>query len=893
MKRLSPSSSQSEIIRAILDLSRDIDRIQASNPRIRGDLDMAGYRITNHGVPQENNDVAIKGTIAPSALATRTTTLSGGSGGGGGGTGTVVGPSLSTDNAVARWDGTSGDTLQNSDVIIDDDDNVAIPGTLNVTADGTPIPITAAGTAALFSRDIGAGSQGRIAIAGGQYAVIDFIGDGIIGPQIWGSESPRELVLYTGLEDSSSGLQLSLTQATNSLQVIEDSGYFVLRADGNNLAVYPDQAAGIVLGTFNNPWSSLYIGNNTFTGHAQFTPPLNTLSNSILQAPEISGTLALSTESLAQFAATSSAALRGVISDETGTNLLVFNETPTLDRPNIAIIANLTTNGFVKTIGGNGTLDIDTNTYLTTSGAAAAYQPLDADLTSWAAITRGTGFDTAAAINVGSAGAFVTFNGALGTPSSGVATNLTGTASGLTAGTVTTNANLTGPITSVGNATSIASQTGTGTKFVVDTSPTLVTPVIGVATGTSLALAGTASPLTAARDQNSAVAAVGVFRNDDTSSATPLGSLNYFQFKDTVGTNRNAAYSGGILTARASGTVTGEWVVGLNNATASTVTERFRVTSSGITLPASSTLTAGSVVMTPPAATGTLATLAGSEALSNKTYAGSTATLTGLVKASSLNATLSGTELSLGTGEVAMFSNRANTSDDAIVAINSGSGAGQPRLRGYKNGVGSAWLYFFGTGTGGGFQVDTNPGGSGMSMVLSQGSDIFSVYDSAGNQAFQVQGTAGTPSVAQYGKTTTYNNIATAGIGVVPVWGEGISATKTASFAAAATLTPPATAGRYRVGAVITTTSATNTGTLQVTVDYRDAEGNTQTDILPIYGTAGTAPGASITSAASKNFHTIPTEITINNAATAINVNVVVVSGTVSYKVAAYIEQLG
>src|SRR3990167_7509398 len=46
------------------------------------------------------------------------------------------------------------------------------------------------------------------------------------------------------------------------------------------------------------------------------------------------------------------------------------------------------------------------------------------------------------------------------------------------ADTVTTNANLTGVITSVGNATSIASQTGTGTKFVVDTSPTIATPSI-------------------------------------------------------------------------------------------------------------------------------------------------------------------------------------------------------------------------------------------------------------------------------------------------------------------------------------------------------------------------------------------------------------------------------
>jgi hypothetical protein len=105
----------------------------------------------------------------------------------------------------------------------------------------------------------------------------------------------------------------------------------------------------------------------------------------------------------------------------------------------------------------------------------------------------------------------------LGTPSALIGTNITGTAASFTAGTVTTNANLTGGvtsvgnaatvitnanltggvtsvgnaatvitnanltgvITSVGNATSIASQTGTGSKFVVDTSPTLITPLLG------------------------------------------------------------------------------------------------------------------------------------------------------------------------------------------------------------------------------------------------------------------------------------------------------------------------------------------------------------------------------------------------------------------------------
>ena len=46
--------------------------------------------------------------------------------------------------------------------------------------------------------------------------------------------------------------------------------------------------------------------------------------------------------------------------------------------------------------------------------------------------------------------------------------------------------NLTGPITSVGAATSVAAQTGTGSTFVMQASPTLTTPVLGIATATSI-----------------------------------------------------------------------------------------------------------------------------------------------------------------------------------------------------------------------------------------------------------------------------------------------------------------------------------------------------------------------------------------------------------------------
>lgn len=143
---------------------------------------------------------------------------------------------------------------------------------------------------------------------------------------------------------------------------------------------------------------------------------------------------------------------------------------------------------FVTFNGAGGTPSSMTATNLT--GTAAGLTAGTASAVALGGITGlGTNVATALAVSVGSAGAFVTFNGALGTPSSGTATNLTGTATGLSIGgnaaTVTTNANLTGPITSSGNATSVAAQTGTGSVFVMQASPTL--------TGTMVADSGTFS----------------------------------------------------------------------------------------------------------------------------------------------------------------------------------------------------------------------------------------------------------------------------------------------------------------------------------------------------------------------------------------------------------------
>lgn len=77
-----------------------------------------------------------------------------------------------------------------------------------------------------------------------------------------------------------------------------------------------------------------------------------------------------------------------------------------------------------------------------------------------AVTTTGTGVLTALGFNVGLAGAFITFNGALGTPSSGTVTNLTGTASININGTVGATTPGTGAFTTL-SASGVGSFTNT------------------------------------------------------------------------------------------------------------------------------------------------------------------------------------------------------------------------------------------------------------------------------------------------------------------------------------------------------------------------------------------------------------------------------------------------
>jgi len=261
-----------------------------------------------------------------------------------------------------------------------------------------------------------------------------------------------------------------------------------------------------------------------------------------------SGTLATTSNKLSAFAATSSSELAGVMSDETGSGALVFANTPTLVTPVLGVASATSVNKVTITAPATGsTLTIADGKTLTASNTLTF-----------------TGTD-ASSVAFGAGGTVLYSGGSLGTPSGGVATNLTGTASGLTAGNVTTNANLTGHITSVGNAAVLGSftsaqllaaltdETGTGSA-VFATSPTLVTPTLGVASATSvnkvtITAPATGSTLTIAEGKTLTASNTLTFTGTDASSVAfgTGGTVAYTANKLSVFAATTSAELAGVI----------------------------------------------------------------------------------------------------------------------------------------------------------------------------------------------------------------------------------------------------------------------------------------------------------------------------------------------------------
>lgn len=178
----------------------------------------------------------------------------------------------------------------------------------------------------------------------------------------------------------------------------------------------------------------------------------------------------------------------------TGSGSVVLATSPTITTPSIAKLANLTTNGFVKTGSGDGTLSVDTATYLTANQTIT----LSGDVTGSGATAITTTLATVNS-NVGSfAIATVTVNGK---------------------GLVT--------------AASAASTTGSG-SVVLATTPTITTPVIASITG----------PTTITISNSATTTVTTILTIDTTSSGTPAagyGEALFFTGKTSTTAARNMA----------------------------------------------------------------------------------------------------------------------------------------------------------------------------------------------------------------------------------------------------------------------------------------------------------------------------------------------------------------
>ena len=265
-------------------------------------------------------------------------------------------------------------------------------------------------------------------------------------------------------------------------------------------------ATGAVVGTTNTQT----LTNKTLTSPTLTTPALGVATADSINGTTIPSTktLVVTTDKISVLAATSSAELAGVISDETGTGALVFANTPTLVTPNIGaatgtslvLSGDLTVNGTTTTINSTEITIDDKNLTL---GSVASPTDAGADgggLTlkgatdktfSWVDATDA--WTSSEHINLASGKAFY-LNGTLETAAAQTLTNKTisgadntltvriaNDVSGLGTGVATflatpSSANLAAALTDESGSSTVA----------FTTSPTFVTPTLGAALATSI-----------------------------------------------------------------------------------------------------------------------------------------------------------------------------------------------------------------------------------------------------------------------------------------------------------------------------------------------------------------------------------------------------------------------
>lgn len=380
---------------------------------------------------------------------------------------------------------------------------------------------------------------------------------------------------------------------------------------------------------------------------------------------------ALTTQPLSQFAATTSAQLAGVISDETGTGSLVFSNSPTLVTPNLgtpsainltnatSIPAGQLTGTIPSGVLGNSTVNIGTTAVLLNRASGALALTGITSIDGFAAAVTLTADNTTNATNYPLFANAATGNlsprtdtGFTYNPSTGVLTSTT--FAGALSGNATT-------------ATTL--QTGrtiNGTTFNGSANIT-ITAAAGTLTGTTLNATVTGSSLTSVGTITSGTwsGSFGAVSGANLTNLTAanltgtipsavLGNSSHFIGTTSIALNR----------ASANQALTGILSVQLAGATSGTTTIQ-------------PTAIAGTTTITFPAVTGTVITTGDSGTVTNTMLAGSIAnaklansTISGVALGSNLNALTIGTGL---TGTSYNGSGAVSIAIDSTVVTLSGS----------------------------------------------------------------------------------------------------------------------------------------------------------------------------------------------------------------------------
>ena len=415
--------------------------------------------------------------------------------------------------------------------------NINTTGSVSINNTPATLTTTTAGNATVFNSvatSLGIGGAATAITMGAQSGTINLRNPTII---VGGADNTGVATITT----VSSGNTLSVSPY-GSFSISPTSTTSAGGSRTSLIVTNPDDALGTVL----IRGGDLYLG--TKTNSLESTTPVNIVfegatdngfettitvtdpatADRTITLPDATGTVALTTTSVASVVAGTGISVSGATGAVTITNIGVQS----FNGATGAVTGVSSFNGLTGAVGGVTTSVANTFTALQTFSAGIS-----------------------------------TSGGTFGTPTQLVGTNITGTASGLTAGNVTTNANLTGAITSTGNATvlgtssfssanllsALSDKTGSGLN-VFGTSPTISNSLIagGVSfdllntTATTVNFAGAATTLNLGVIGGTATFAGSVVVNGDFTvqgNTTTLNTttLNVEDFNITMGLTLNSA----------------------------------------------------------------------------------------------------------------------------------------------------------------------------------------------------------------------------------------------------------------------------------------------------------------------------------------------------------------